>query len=130
MKTQQDIYLLGFYYMKPRHGVRTQVKGWMNDLNNITYDENVEITRGRHKNIGNAKVVLNLSQKRVEFNGWGTERPFNDYFKHYFKGFHQYITTVMMQLDAEYLNKMLDEMQLELDAETPKEPASTELVNE
>ena len=29
MKTQQDIYLLGFYYMKPRPGVRTQVKGWM-----------------------------------------------------------------------------------------------------
>ena len=118
MQNQSDIYLLGFYHMKPRPGVRTQIKGWMNDPNNITYDESVEITRGRQKNISTAKVVLNLSNKTVEYNGWGTERAFNDYFKHYFKANHQYITSVMMQLDAEYLNSMLDEMQLELDAKT------------
>jgi len=121
MTKQQDIYLLAFYHMRPRPGVRTQVKGWMDDLNNITYDENVEITRGKRKHINTAKVVLNLSQKRVEYNGWGTERSFDEYFKHFFKGYHQYITAVMSQLDVEYFNKMLDEMQVELDAETAKE---------
>jgi len=114
---QQDIFLLAFYHMKPRPGVRTQVAGWMNDSANITYDENVEITRGQHKNITRAKVVLNLSKKTVVRNGWGTDRKFDEYFKHYFKGFHQYITSVMMQLDPEYLNSMLDEMQAELDRE-------------
>ena len=121
MTKQQDIYLLAFYHMRPRPGVRTQVKGWMDDLNNITYDENVEITRGKRKHINTAKVVLNLSQKRVEYNGWGTKRSFDEYFKHFFKGYHQYITAVMSQLDVEYFNKMLDEMQVELDAETAKE---------
>jgi hypothetical protein len=121
MTKQQDIYLLAFYHMRPRPGVRTQVKGWMDDLNNITYDENVEITRGKRKHINTAKVVLNLSQKRVEYNGWGTERSFDEYFKHFFKGYHQYITAVMSQLDVEYFNKMLDEMQVELDVETAKE---------
>jgi len=129
MTKQQDIYLLGFYSMKPRPGVRTQVKGWMDNLNNITYDENVEITRGKRKHINTAKVVLNLSKKTVEYNGWGTERSFDEYFKHFFKGYHQYITAVMSQLDVEYFNKMLDEMQTELDAETAAE-ATQEAVTE
>lgn len=120
MKKQTDIYLLGIYHLKPRPGVRTQIKGWMKDVNNITYDESVEITRGKQKNIGGAKVVLNLSQKTVEYNGWGTERAFDEYFKHYFKGYHDYITTVMIQLDPEYLNTMLDEMQAEIDANDSK----------
>jgi hypothetical protein len=121
MKKQKDIYLLGFYHMRPRPGVRTQVKGWMDNPNNITYDESVEIVRGTHKNVARAKVVLNLNKKAVEYNGWGTNREFNEYFKHYFKGYHDYITAVMMQLDPEYLNSMLDEMQAELDAEKPAE---------
>ena len=107
---------MGFYHMKPRAGVKTNRPGWMNDLNNITYDESVEITRGLKKNAGIARVVLNLSQKTVDRNTWGTERSFDEYFKHYFRGFHKYLTTVMTQLDAEYFNKMLDEMQAELDA--------------
>lgn len=116
----KDIYLVAFYHMKPRPGVKTSVKGWMDDKNNITYDESVEITRGLKKNTAMAKVVLNLSKKTVDRNSWGTERTFNEYFKHYFMGYHKYVTTVMTQLDAEYMNSMLDEMQAELDA--AKEP--------
>ena len=112
-----SIYLLAFYHLKPRPGVKTQVKGWMNDPANITYDESVEITRGTHKNIATAKVVLNLSKKTVDRNSWGTNRSFDEYFKHYFKGYHQYITAIMSQLDIEYFNRMLDEMQEELKAE-------------
>ena len=115
----KDIYLSGIYMMKPRPGVRTQYKGWMNDLNNITYDENVEITRGKKNPL--AKVVLNLSTKTVEYNGWGTERNFDEYFKYFFKGYHQYITAVMSKLDIEYFNKMLDEMQAELTTEETAE---------
>jgi hypothetical protein len=102
--------------MRPRPGVRTNVKGWMANFDNITYDESVEITRGLKKNAGMARVVLNLSKKTVDRNTWGTDRAFDEYFKHYFRGFHKYITEVMLQLDAEYLNSMLDEMQAELDA--------------
>ena len=112
---------MGFYHMKPRAGVKTNVKGWMDNFNNITYDESVEITRGLKKNAGMAKVVLNLSKKTVDRNTWGTDRAFDEYFKHYFKGFHKYITEVMLQLDAEYLNSMLDEMQAELDSEVKAE---------
>jgi hypothetical protein len=93
----------------------------MDNFDNITYDESVEITRGLKKNAHMAKVVLNLSKKSVDRNTWGTARTFDEYFKHYFKGFHKYLTTVMTQLDAEYFNAMLDEMQAELDAEVKAE---------
>lgn len=117
MNNKKNIYLVAFYGMKPRPGVKTNVKGWMNDAANITYDERIEISRGLKKNSSTAKVVLDLSNKTVVRNTWGTDRSFDEYFKYYFKGYHQYLTTVMTQLDAEYFNKMLDEMQAELDAE-------------
>lgn len=117
MNNKKNIYLVAFYGMKPRPGVKTNVKGWMNDAANITYDERIEISRGLKKNSSTAKVVLDLSNKTVVRNTWGTDRSFDEYFKYYFKGYHQYLTTVMTQLDAEYFNKMLDEMQAELDTE-------------
>ena len=120
----KDIYLVAFYHMKPRPGVNTSQKGWMNNLENITYDESIEITRGLKNNSSMAKVVLNLSKKSVHRNTWGTDRSFKDYFKHYFTSFHKYLTAVMVQLDAEFLNEMLDEMQAELPSE--KEEAPTE----
>jgi len=92
----------------------------MDNFDNITYDESIEITRGVKKNSSIAKVILNLSKKSVDRNSWGTARSFDEYFKHYFMGYHKYVTTVMTQLDAEYMNSMLDEMQADLDA--AKEP--------
>ena len=121
--SNKNIYLVAFYGMKPRPGVKTNVKGWMADPANITYDERIEISRGLKKNASTAKVVLNLSNKSVDRNTWGTDRSFDEYFKYFFKGYHQYLTTVMTQLDAEYFNKMLDEMQAELDAEKTEEVA-------
>jgi hypothetical protein len=103
--------------MKPRPGVKTNVKGWMDNADNITYDERIEISRGLKKNSAAAKVILNLSDRTIYRNTWGTDRSFDEYFKYFFKGYHQYLTTVMTQLDAEYFNKMLDEMQAEIEAE-------------
>jgi hypothetical protein len=107
--------------MKPRPGVKTNIKGWMDNADNITYDERIEISRGLKKNSAAAKVILNLSDRTIYRNTWGTDRSFDEYFKYYFKGYHQYLTTVMTQLDAEYFNKMLDEMQAEIEAEKTTE---------
>jgi hypothetical protein len=122
----RNIHLVAFYYAKPKSHVNTSISGWMNDPENIRYDERVEITRGLKKDSAIAKVILDLSDKRVVRNGWNPEAQFNDLFKYYFKGYHQYVTTVMTQLDSEYFNQMLDEMQAELDASkhTSTEPAT------
>ena len=119
--SNRDIHLVAFYYAKPKNHVNTQIRGWMNNPDNIRYDERVEITRGLKRDSNSAKVILDLSNKRIVRNGWSSGASFNDLFKYYFKGYHQYVTTVMTQLDPEYFNQMLDEMQAELDAQKPAE---------
>jgi len=110
----KDIYLVAFYGMKPRRGVNTSVRGWMNDKANLQYDEKVEITRGQKKSSALANVILNLSQKKVERNTFNDDRDFKSFFKYYFGGYDQYITAVMKQLDPEYLISILDELEAEM----------------
>ena len=130
MAKQKDIYLVGFYSMKPRPGVRTTVKGWMNDQANLQYDEKVEITRGIKNSAASAKILLNLSTKTVERNGFNADREFKSLFKYFFGGYHQYITEVMKQLDPAYLTEILDELQTEMEAEQAKQASMVKEIYE
>jgi hypothetical protein len=118
---QKDIYLVAFYYMKPKPGVNTSVKGWMENPTNLRYDERVEITRGLKKDTAAAKILLNLSEKTVTRNGFNEDRDFKSLFKYFFGGYHQYITQVMSQLDPEYLKSILDELEAEMKAAEAEE---------
>ena len=125
MYNKHNIYLVAFYGMKPRPGVNTSKKGWMEDKNNLQYDERLEITKGRKKSSALANVVLDLSNKTVVKNTFNDDSDFKSFFKYYFGGYHQYITTVMKQLDPAYLTSILDELDAEMKAaeasETPAE---------
>jgi hypothetical protein len=114
-----EIYLVAFHYAKPRPGVQTQLAGWQKDPNNFYYDERVEITRGLKRDaVTSSSIVLNLSTKTVLKDRSVPAETFDDKFKYFFKGYHQYITAVMSKLDAEYFNSMLDAMQVEEDSKT------------
>jgi hypothetical protein len=115
----KEIYLVAFHYAKPRPGVQTQRAGWQKDPNNFYYDERVEITRGlKHDAVTSSSIVLNLSTKTVLKDRSAPAETFDERFKYFFKGYHQYITAVMSKLDLEYFNSMLDEMQAEEDGPT------------
>jgi len=114
LHNKNNIYLVAFYGMKPRKGVNTSRKGWMDNKDNLQYDEKVEITRGQKKSSALANVILNLSQKSVERNTFNDDRDFRSFFKYYFGGYDQYITAVMTQLDPEYLTSILDELEAEM----------------
>ena len=101
--------------MKPRPGVNTSQKGWMNDKANLQYDERIEITRGLKKDTYAANIILNLGDKTVERNRFNDDRDFKSLFKYYFGGYHQYISQVMTQLDPEYLTNILDELEAEIE---------------
>jgi len=117
MTKQKDIYIVGFYSTKPRKGVKTSIKGWMNDPANLQYDEKVEITRGVKNSATNAKILINLSKKEVVRNGFNSDRDFKSLFKYFFGGYHKYITEVMGQIDPLFLAEILDELQEEMEAE-------------
>lgn len=115
---KQNIYLVAQYVARPRDPRKTHIAGYMKDPNNFQYDERVQITtRLRNQDLYTAKVILNLSTKTVDKNSFNNNKNFDEMFKYFFKGYHKYITEVMVKLDAEYFNNMLDAMQAEFDNE-------------
>lgn len=105
----KDIHLLAFYTQVPRKGVRTNVKGWMQNPDNFQYDERVEFTKGLDgKDHQYANIVLNLNQKRVVTNKFdGDQRDFDTLFKYFLEGYPQYVIQVMAQLDMPYLEQFI-----------------------
>lgn len=124
---KQNIYLVANYLTKPKDPRRTHVPGYMKDPANIRYDEQVQVsTRLRRQDLVTAKVIMNLSNKTVDQNSFNGNKNFNDLFKYFFKGYHKYITEVMVKLDPEYFNQMLDEMQADLDGGKVSEEVSAQ----
>ncbi len=117
-----NIYLVAHYSMKPRPGVNTSVKGWMENQENLQYDEKVEITRGLKKDSNNAKIILNFSTKSVDRNSFNQDRDFKKLFKYFFGGYHQYMTTVMKQLDSTFMDEIVAELEEEIKQQKEEQP--------
>jgi hypothetical protein len=119
---KSNIYLVAQYITKPRDPRKTHIPGYMKDPANHQFDERVQIaTKLKNQDLYTAKIILNLTEKTVDKNAFNDVKNFDELFKYFFKGYHKYITEVMVKLDAEYFNKMLDEMQAELDTEKNEE---------
>lgn len=118
---KHNIYLVAQYVTRPRDPKKTHIPGYMKDPANHQYDEQVHISaKLRSKDMLSAKIIMNLSDKTVEKNSFNSNKDFKEMFKYFFKGYHKYVTDVMAQLDPEYFNQLLDEMQQELDNEEAK----------
>ena len=118
---KQTIYLVAHYTTKPRDPRKTHIPGYMKDPANHQYDEQVAIQTKLKPNDVNAKIVMNLGEKKVESNKFNDNRDFNELFKYFFKGYHKYVTEIMSKLDPVYFDKMLDEMKAEHEAEKADE---------
>jgi len=118
---KQTIYLVAHYTTKPRDPRKTHIPGYMKDPANHQYDEQVAIQTRLKPNDVNAKIVMNLGEKKVESNKFNDNRDFNELFKYFFKGYHKYVTEIMSKLDPEYFSQMLDEMKAEHEAEKANE---------
>ena len=124
---KQNIYLVANYLSRPKDPRRTHLPGYMKDPANVRYDEQIQVsTRLRQQDLVTAKIIMNLSNKTVDQNSFNGNKNFDELFKYFFKGYHQYITEVMAKLDPEYFNQILDEMQAELDKEKASEEVSAE----
>ena len=102
MKTK-SIFLIAQYSMKPKPHVNTSKKGWMENPDNVRYDEQVIIARQIRNKDMNAQVILDLSNKRIERNAFKTDKTFDEIFEYFFTNYNQYVVEVMGQLDPEYL---------------------------
>lgn len=110
----KDVFLVAYYTRKPKPGVNTSVAGWQDVEGNVQWDESVEIVRGLKKKTIDAKIILNLSQKTVKRNLYSKDVDFDKMFCYFFEGYSKYLTTVMTQLDSEYLLQMISRMEGEI----------------
>ena len=109
-----NIYIVAYYFKKPKAHVNTSVKGWMDNPDNVRWDEKVGITRGISKKDIQAHVIVNLSEKRVEKNSLNGNKDFEQIFKYFFAGYSKYITEVMSKLDPAYLEHMVNVWEADL----------------
>jgi hypothetical protein len=120
MSKPKNIYLVAQYMMKPQPHVNTSKKGWMDNPENVRYDEQVAFTRGLRTKDMNAQVILDLSNKQVERNTFKTDKSFDDIFRYFLENYTDYVAQTMVQLDPEYLSSVANTLNDELIAAHPE----------
>lgn len=118
MSKEKGIFLVAQYYKKPQAHVNTSKKGWMDNPDNIRWDEQMLVTRGLKNKDANAQVILNLSEKTVVRNTFSQGKTFDEVFIYFLNGYSQYLVPVMGQLDRGYLENIAKELEAQLPPET------------
>jgi len=94
-----SIYLIATYSMKPKSGTRTQRAGWMDNPDNISYDEGIAIARKiKLKDHQTAKIILDFTKRVVVKNTWNDGRSFEEMFSYFYNGYPQYINPILNEL--------------------------------
>lgn len=102
----KSIYLIAYYYNKPKGHAKTAQSGWMKDRDNINYEEQIAVSNKLKKaDLQLAKVILDLSNKTVYRNAWNDGKDFDTIFEHYYQGYQRYLDPVINQLGYEMVDK-------------------------
>ena len=60
------MFLIATYIMRPRYPHKTKQKGWMNDPENVIYDEQVGFVKKlKTKDSINSNVILDLARSKL-----------------------------------------------------------------
>lgn len=82
------------YSMKPKPGVKTEVKGWMNNDNNIQWDETFGMSIGlKNRDLQDAQVILDIDDNKIVKN-WKAAEEDNSYetlIEYYLKNYAKYM---------------------------------------
>ena len=95
-----DTYLLATYVARPRKPRQTAQAGYINNPDNIQYDENLVIVRGWRDRYLKHSVVLDLTNEKVVKNSFTPGKTFEELFEHYHEGFGEYIEQSVNDLNA------------------------------
>lgn len=108
MARPKDIFLVVNYIMRPKSHVRTARAGWMKDPANLQYDENIAVVAGLKDRDRQAKVILNLTQARVEQNSMSGEREFDRLFAYFLENYNEYMTKAMSIANPDFLAAFIE----------------------
>lgn len=105
--SKKNVYLVAYYMAKPKHSrIKTQVKGWMDNQDNVSYEEQIAVTNKLKTNdLSTAKVILDLVNQTVYRNSWNNGKSFTELFSHYYTGYSKYLEPVMQQLGYDVVDE-------------------------
>jgi hypothetical protein len=98
--SKKNIYLIANYMSRPKNPRLTSQSGYMSNPDNITWDEQVFITRGFRDRYMQNTVVMDLTEERVLKNSFTPGKTFDELFAHYHEGFGEYIEQSVNELNA------------------------------
>ena len=99
MMKQKDVYLVAKYAAKPRKKHATATAGYMKNPANVQWDEQVIITLGlKNKDFLSARVVLNISQQKIERNSFQNDKTFEEFFQYFYTANPQEISRGLQQV--------------------------------
>lgn len=124
MAKSKDIFLVVNYIMRPKSHVRTARAGWMKNPSNLQHDENIAVVAGLKNRDRQSKVILNLTQSRVEQNSMSGERDFDKLFGYFLENYNEYMTKAMAIANPAFLQSFIDRYSKEEKTATESEVSS------
>lgn len=105
--------------MRPKARVNTQIKGWMDNANNIQYDEQVAVaTKLKKADQEYAKIILDMTNKKVVRNRWNNNQDFDAMFEYFAQGYPRYTYEIMGRLDPDYATRFMKQIATPEEVET------------
>lgn len=94
MAREKDIYLIAHYSRTPADKSKTRHKGYITDDKNVSYVENVTLSRGLKDRDLKAAIILNLTQKTVHKCRFDDANDWEKLAAYYAKGYPQYMKLI------------------------------------
>lgn len=93
-------YIVAHYYARPSHQrVHTQKAGWMDNKNNLRYDEQITITKKlKNRDLDSAKIILDVLKRQVVRNSIGANKDFDELFDYFVKNYPDHMRPLVSAL--------------------------------
>lgn len=119
----KHIYLVASYSTSPRDPKQTRTAGYINNKDNVTWNEKMHITRGiKNKDLANARIILDISTQEVYKNTFAdgvTEgKSFMELFEYFYKANPSYVAKALRSLGVSFDTASEDETVNETISET------------
>lgn len=115
----KSIYLLAQYVGKPKDPRQTKNAGYINDANNLSYDEVVGFTVGlKDKDLLKSNVVLNISEQKVVRNTFNSGKSYDELFEYFREAYPEYMKHFITTTEPTEVDDVIDVQPVQAEEET------------
>lgn len=99
--SKNNIYLIAKYIARPKDPKKTSTAGYVTNMDNVQYDEQVYIARGMRTKYLQNHVVMDLTEEKIIKNSFKSGTKFKELFAHFYEGYADYINDCVTTLNED-----------------------------